>query len=89
MRWDHRQMGKGPFAALDFVFLGHGQFEQVADGRRQHVVLRLEVVLFLGEAAQRTGDILCDRGFFRDDQLLAHAGLAIAARRMRRPTVGW
>src|SRR5690606_33583495 len=75
------------FAALDLEFLGHGKLEKVADGRRQHVVVGLVVVLLLGEAAQRTGDVLCDGGLFRDDQLLAHAlagrGLSAARRRVQ------
>jgi hypothetical protein len=70
MRWDHGQVGEAPLAALDVVFLGHRQFQQVADGGGQHVVLALEVVAGTREAAQRLGDILGDRGFFRDDKLL-------------------
>ena len=33
VRRNDRQVGERPFAALDFVFLRAGQFEQVADGR--------------------------------------------------------
>ncbi len=73
VRRDDRQVGKGPFTALDLEFLGQGELEKVADGRRQDVVVGLEVVLLLGEAAQRTGDVLRDGRLFRDDQLLAHA----------------
>jgi hypothetical protein len=32
VRRNHRQVGEGPFAALDIVFLGHRELEQVADG---------------------------------------------------------
>ncbi len=70
---DHRQVGEGPLAALDLELLGHGELEKVADGRRQDVVVGLEVVLLFREAAQRTGDVLRDGRLFRDDQLLAHA----------------
>ena len=82
---DHRQVGEGPLAALDLEFLGQGELEKVTDGRRQYIFVGLEVVLLLGEAAQRTGDVLRNGRFFRDDQLLAHARLETAlAPRWRR-----
>jgi hypothetical protein len=66
-------MGERPFAALDLVFLRHGQLEQMADGRRQHVVVALEIFALLGEAAQRARDVLGDGGLLGNDQLFAHA----------------
>ena len=72
VRRDDRQVGEGPFAALDFVFFGTGQFEQVADGRADHLVFALEVVVMLGEAAERARDVRGDGGFLGDDQLFAH-----------------
>lgn len=44
-----------------------------ADRRRQHVVLRLEVVFLFGEATDGAGDVRRNRRFLSDDQLLAHA----------------
>jgi hypothetical protein len=72
---DDRQMGEGPFAPLDLVFLGHRQFQQVADGGGEHVVLGLEVVLFLVEAAQHAGDVLGDRRLLGNDELFGHGSV--------------
>jgi hypothetical protein len=63
-------VGEAPLAALDVVFLGHRQFQQVADGGGQHVVVALEVVAGLGKTAQRLGYVLGDGGFLGDDELL-------------------
>jgi len=70
MRRNHRQMRETPLAALDVVFLRHGQFQQMSDGRGQHVVVTLEIVARLGEAAQRLGNVLGDGRFLGDDELL-------------------
>jgi hypothetical protein len=40
VRRNDRQVGEGPFAALDLEFLGHGQLEQMTDGRRQARIAR-------------------------------------------------
>ncbi len=73
---NRRQVGKAPFAAFDIVFLRHGEFEQVADGRREHIVLALEIITrafeFFARATQRLGNVLGDGGFFSDDELLGH-----------------
>ena len=74
MRRNHRQVGKAPLAALDVEFLRHRQFQQMADGRGQHVVVALEVVARLGKAAQRLGDVLGDGRFLGDDQLFHGVG---------------
>ena len=50
-------MGERPLAALDFVFLWTGQFEQVADGGGKNTVIALEVVVVLGETAQRARNV--------------------------------
>jgi hypothetical protein len=70
MRRNHRQMGEAPLAALDVVFLRHGQFQQVADRRRQYVVVIFEVVAGARETAQSLGNVLRHRGLFGDDELL-------------------
>ena len=67
MRRNHRQVGERPFATLDLVFFWNSQFEQMANGRREDVVLALEMIAFLGEAAQRLGDVVGDGRFFSDD----------------------
>ncbi|MCY1360620.1 hypothetical protein D9M69_472540 [compost metagenome] len=68
MRRDHRQVGKAPFAALDLVFVGGGNLDQVADCRRQHIAVALEILVVLGKPPEGTGDIRRDRRFFRDDE---------------------
>gem|GEM_PF-2535188 len=73
VRRNHRKMGERPFAALDLVLLRYGQLKQMADGRRQHVIVALEVFALLGEAAQRLGDVLGNGGLLCNDQLFAHA----------------
>jgi len=73
MRRNHRQVRKRPLAALDLELGRHGELEQMPDRRREHVVLRLEVIFFFGEATDGAGDVRRNRWFFRDDQLLAHA----------------
>ncbi len=70
MRRDHRQVGEAPLAALDVVFLGYGQFQQVADRRRQDVVVAFKVVAGARETAQGLGNVLRHGGFFGDDELL-------------------
>jgi hypothetical protein len=72
MRRNHRQIGERPLAALDLEFLRQRQFQQVADRGRQHVVFGFEEVLFLGETAQRAGNVLRDRGLLGDDELFGH-----------------
>ncbi len=69
---DDGQMREAPFAALDFVFLGRGDFEQVADRRRQHVFVALVVFVMLGKAAQSTRDVVRDRRLFRNDECFRH-----------------
>ena len=65
-------MREGPFTAFDFFFLGHADFDQMTDSRRQYVVVTLEVVFLFGKTAQCLGDVVCDRRFFSDDEALAH-----------------
>ena len=72
MRRDDRQMREGPFAALHLVTFGHGQFEQMADGRRQHVLVALVVIVLLLETAERFGDIAGDGRFLGNDQRFCH-----------------
>ena len=71
-----RQMGKRPFAAFDFEFFRAGQFEQMTDGRRQHIVFGFEIVVVFGKPAQCLGDVAGNRGFFGNDQFFAH-GVAL------------
>ena len=70
-------MGKTPLAALDVVLFRHGDFQQVADRRRQHVLLGLEVLIVLGEAAQRLGDVVRDGGLLGDDEGFCHRVLVV------------
>jgi len=72
VRRDHGQMRKGPLAALYVILLGRSQLEQVADRGRQHVLIALEMILVLREAAERARDVGGDGRFLGDDQGLGH-----------------
>ncbi len=76
MRRDHRQVGEAPLAALDVVFLGRLDLDQVADGAGHDVVVALEVVVVLVELARRrrqcADDVLRHDRLLRDNQCLAH-----------------
>ena len=45
LRRDRRQVRERPLAALDLLVLGHPDLEQVADRRREHVAVALEIVV--------------------------------------------
>ena len=76
VRRNHRQVGEAPLAALDVVLFRHRDFQQVADGRRQHVLVGLEILIVLGEAAQRLGDVVRDGGLLGDDEGFGHIGFS-------------
>ncbi len=66
-------MRKRPFAALDLELLRHGDGQQMADRRRDDVlVILVEVRVFL-ELAERLGDVPGDRRLFCDDKSFSHA----------------
>ena len=67
MRRDDRQMRESPLAALDLVAFGHGQFEQMANGRRQDVAVALIIIVLFLETAERLGDVAGDGRFFGYD----------------------
>ena len=77
MRRNDRQIGETPFAALDVVFLGRRDFEQVADGGRKHVVVAFVVLVVLGEAAQRARDVVRDGRLLGDDQGFGHDSIMV------------
>ena len=64
---NYRQIGKTPFATFDFVLFRHRQFKQVTDGRRQHILIVLEVIGVLGKATQYPRNVCGDRRFLGDD----------------------
>ncbi|MNL12260.1 hypothetical protein D3C87_1331230 [compost metagenome] len=72
MRRNHRQIGEAPLAALDLVVVRRGNLHEVAHGRRQHVVIALEVLVVLGKAPEGARDIGGDRWLFRDDEGFRH-----------------
>ena len=72
VRRDDGQALERPLAAHGLDALGRDQFEQMADGRREDVLVALEVVVVLLETAQRLGDVAGDGRFLRNDQGLAH-----------------
>src|SRR5207302_1665156 len=69
------QVRERPLAALDLLFLGHAEFEQMADRRRQHVPIAFEIVGVARKAAQRTRDIRGNGRLLGDDQALRHRGI--------------
>ena len=62
------RFAKRPFAALDFVFLGRRQLEQVPDRRREHVIVAFKIVVVTLETAQRARDITGHGRLFGNDQ---------------------
>jgi len=72
MRRNDRQVRKSPFAALHLELFRHGDGEQMADRRRDDVLVIFVEVRVLLELAERLGDVSGDRRFFRDDECFAH-----------------
>ena len=60
MRRYHRQIRKRPLAAFHLDAFGRNQFEQMTDGRREHVLVAFEIVAVTGEAAQCTRNVVRD-----------------------------
>ena len=67
-----RQMGKSPLAAFDLFFFRHADFDQMADGGREHEIVALEKIFLFREAPQRFGDVVGDGRFLGNDEGLAH-----------------
>jgi len=65
-------VGETPLAALDFILFGTGDFQQMADRRRQHIVVGLVVIGRLFEAAQRLGNIQGNGGLLGNNQGFGH-----------------
>jgi hypothetical protein len=61
-----------PFAAFDFFLFRHGDFNQMADGRRQDKIVTLEEIGLFGKASQRFRDVVGDGRFFGDDEAFGH-----------------
>ena len=71
LRREERQLLHRPLAAPDLVLLRDGELEQMADGRRDDVVVVLEVIAVLFHP-ERLGEIGGDAGFFGDDESFGH-----------------
>ena len=67
VRWNHRQVCKRPFAALDLELVRHGDFDQVADGGGQHKVVVFKVIVVLFKSAQHARDIAGHGRFLGDN----------------------
>ena len=67
------QVTECPLSALHFLFFGHADFEQMADRRRQHEVIVLEIFVFLGEPPQCPRDIGGNGRLLGNDQGFAHS----------------
>src|SRR5512136_2827225 len=52
VRWDHRQVGEGPFASLHLDAFGRDELEQMADRRGKHVIAAFVVVAVTRETPQ-------------------------------------
>ena len=76
------EVGESPLATFDFEFFRADQRQQVTNGRRQDVIIAFVVVVMLGKATERLGNIQCDRRFLGDDQLFAHGGAFLSNRRI-------
>ena len=72
VRRDHRQIRERPFAALHLELFGHANREQMADRRRDDVLVILEVVVMFFKLAERLADVAGDGRFFRDDESFSH-----------------
>lgn len=70
VRRDHGQMVETPFAALDFIFFRRVDFNEVADSRRQDVLVRLKVII-AGETTQRLAMSFAIDGFSAMIRVLA------------------
>ena len=67
VRRDDRQTFERPLAARGLDAFGRAQFEQMADGRREDVLVALVVIVLFLETAQRLGDVAGDGRFLRND----------------------
>ena len=72
VRRNDRQIGERPFASLDVELLRCGDLDQMADRRRQQVVIAFEIIALFGEPAERSRDIRCDRRLLGNDQGFSH-----------------
>ena len=66
-------MRERPLAALDLKLLGHGDGQQMADRRRDDILVILVVIRMLFELAERLGDVPGDGRLFRNDKNFTHA----------------
>jgi hypothetical protein len=56
-------VGERPLAALDFIFLGAGQFQQMTDCRGENVVVTLVIVVVSNESAEARARSAATDGF--------------------------
>ncbi len=72
VRRNDGQVGERPFAALHLELFRHGDGEQMADRRRDDVLVIFVEVRVLLKLAERLGNVPGDRRFFGDDECFAH-----------------
>ncbi len=63
-----RQVREAPLTALLVEFSRQAELDEVADGRRDHILVVLEVIVLLGQLAERASEIDRDGGLFGDDE---------------------
>ena len=68
MRGNHGKVGEAPLAAFDFIVFRRADFDEVANRRRDDIIVVLEVLVMLGKAAQRPCDVVRDGRFLGNDQ---------------------
>ncbi len=69
---DDGEVGQGPAGELGVNVLGHEEFDEVADGGGEDVVVALEEFTVFLETAERARDVGGDAGLFGDDQGFSH-----------------
>ena len=72
MRRDDRQMLERPFAARGLDAFRRHDGEQMADRRRNDILVAFVEVFHFLESAERLGDVAGDGRFLRDDESFAH-----------------
>ena len=80
VRRDYRQVRERPLAAFHLHAFRGNELEQMADRRRQHVSLALEIIAMPGETAQCAREVVGDGRLFGNDEFLRHRILSAPAR---------
>ena len=69
------QVGETPFAALFVHLAGQAEFDQMADGRGDDILVVLKDIVLLGNFSEGAGQVGRDAGLFGNDESFGHFGL--------------